>query len=78
MEESLHYKNERYMIFFKFTAKLQHMFNLYRDHDTALSNDTKLRLFFSKIIPPSLVNYLSSIESRADLILDKNNGNTIR
>ena len=44
LEESLHYKSERSLPFATFAMKLQHMINLYRDHDTELSNDAKLRL----------------------------------
>ena len=62
LDESLHYRNERSMIFSRFTTKIQHMVNLYRDHDTAVSNDAKLRLLFKKIISPALVNYLVSLE----------------
>ena len=67
LEESLHYRNERSMKFSTFTAKLQHIFNLYRDHDTAVSNDTKLRLLSRKITSPALVNCLAFLESRVDL-----------
>ena len=43
LEESLHYKSERSLPFATFAMKLQHMFNLYWDNDTELSNDAKLR-----------------------------------
>ena len=67
LEESLHYKSNRSLPFATFVMKLQHMFNLYRNYDTALSIDAKLRLIFRKINSPSLINCLVSLGSRADL-----------
>ena len=67
LDKTLHYKNERAMPFAQFSIKLQQMFNLYREHDQELTNNSKLQHLFRKIQCSDLSHCVASLESEHNL-----------
>eukprot|EP00957_Ditylum_brightwellii_P197962 15081167-Ditylum_brightwellii.AAC.1 len=49
MKETLHYKNERSMMFETFLSKCQNMFNIYFKEGEPMKEDAKIRFLFKKI-----------------------------
>ena len=64
LDKTLHYKNERTLSFATLTLKLQHVFNLYRDVDQELTQNTKLQHFFQKVNSDGLTNCIAALESQ--------------
>ena len=55
------------MPFAQFSIKLQQMFNLYREHDQELTNNSKLQHPFRKIQCSDLSHCVASLESEHNL-----------
>ena len=55
------------MPFAQFSIKLQQMFNLYREHDQELTNNSKLQHLFRKIQCSDLSHCVASLESEHNL-----------
>ena len=67
LDKTLHYENEIAIPFAQFSVKLQQMFNLYREHDQELTNNSKLQHPFRRIQCSDLSHCVASLESEYNL-----------
>ena len=67
LDKTLHYINEREIPFTQFSIKLQHTFNLYREHDQELTINSKLQHLFRRIQCSDLSHCVASLGSEHNL-----------
>ena len=67
LRNSLQYKNERSMSFDKFLTNMQSMFSGFEDNDEFQTDSQKIRLLFSKVQAPNLVQVKSALQVAYDL-----------
>ena len=67
LNETLHYKNERSLLFTTFLAKMQHMFNLFEGDDEPMMEAAKLRFLLYKVNHPQLKSDVSALRVKNNL-----------
>ena len=67
IRDTLHYKNERAMLFSSFLDKMQKMFNIFEEENEVTSEQAKVQMLLKKVEHPQLQDAVGALPARASM-----------
>jgi hypothetical protein len=61
IRDTLHYKNERAMLFSSFLDKMQKMFNIFEEENEVISKQAKVQMLLKKVEHPQLQDAVGAL-----------------